>query len=399
MSDVFIAYDGGSFFKTYLYTYNGNLYNLIPAKPSFPNPTVISMYKSTNGGTTWTALASTISAQYLANVSGPVCLIGTKLYIYYMVSGTFEVGLAYFDFTTDAFTTLTVTGAGTAFDSPFMVGSVATQLYLTDNASGGKVQVGQYVSDAYSNIGVISASGTYANVYPELLFLGSSGVLHIFYRAQLTDLSSSGADLGYANYSGSTLSAGTIVYTGFNDQYTTFGVGSTGAPVQIGSNIYFSFYDPINHEVKLMAFTDSATPTFTVSVIDPSFTITPPSFAPTGILTNVLAYFGATLYCFYTNTNEAGTGDGNLYYRSSTNNGSSWSARKTALTHLDPIQGTAFAIWMPEVMQYVGTPGTPSTIEVSYLQVLNDSSSQYGEGRFAFGVPLVTESAKNYVLS
>jgi len=395
MSDVFIGYDGGQFFRTYLYSYNGSLYCLIPDQDNFSTPTAIRMYMSTNGGATWTALSSTLSAQESFNVSGPPVLIGTKLYIYYAVNATSANGLAYFDFTTNTFTSVTTTGNLSYFSLPCMAGAVATQLYIADAEHGlNGIQISQYSSNAFSAIGQLNPAGSYVYYQLQILILGSSGVLHVFYAAAATETSS--GDLGYANVVSGSLSAGTIIYTGFLDQEAAFGGNSTGPAIQIGSNIYFSFYDAINKQVKMVAFNDSASPTFTVSVIDPSFTITKASFFPTGYWTNLLASYGSTLYCFYVNTNyQQVSGDGNLYYRTSTNNGSTWSARQTLTQHLDPIQGTPFAIWLPEAVQYVGTPGTVP--KVSYLQALADSSSLYGQGRFFFGV--ASESARNYVLS
>ena len=395
MSDVFIGYDGGQYFMRYLYSYGGNLYNLMTDLNNFSAATPIRMYKSTNGGTTWASLSSTLAGEAVFAVSGPPVLIGTKLYLYYASNALSSSALAYFDFTTDTFNAVTTTGSTNQLANPFMAGSAASQFYIADQEHGGNgIQISQYASNVFSAVGQVNPAGSNTFCVTEALFLGASGITHILY---VTGTSIFGpGNLAYGNIVSGVVSSGTAVYAGFLDNYSDFGNTHTGGALQIGSNIYFSFYDATNKQVKLVAFTDTSSPTFTISVIDPSFPITTStSLNPTGFWTNVLALYGSTLYCFYVNTNSSGIGDGNVYYRTSTNSGTTWSVRQTLTTHLDPIQGTPFAVWLPEAVQYVGTPGTVA--KVSYLQELGDSSGQYVKGRFFFGV--VAESARNYVLS
>lgn len=397
MGESFIGYDGGQLFRTYLYGYGGNLYNLMTDVNNFATPTPIRMYKSLDGGTTWSALASTLPGEAGFNVSGPPVLIGTKLYIYYADDPTAATALGYFDFTSDTFSGVSTTGNLNRLTDPFMAGSTASQFYIADQEHAGNgIQVSQYTSNVFSALGQINPAGGNTFCETQALFLGASGVAHILY---CTGTSSVGAgSLAYGNIVSGVLSSGTAVYPNFQDRGAGFGGNATGPALQIGSNILFSFYDPINRQVKLMSFTDVASPTFTVSVIDSAFTIAVPSstFFPTGYWSTVLALYGSTLYCFYVNTNAAGLGDGNVYQRTSVDSGVTWSAMQTIAQHVDPIQGTPFAVWMPEAVQYVGTPAT--TPAVSYLQVLGDSSSQYAQGRFILGIaPPVT--AKNYVRS
>lgn len=400
-SDTFIAIDGGAFHRQYLFTYDGALYDLIPDQSNFSTPTPIKMYKSTDGGLTWAALTSVLNAGAFFSVSGGICLIGTKLYVWYVPSGGFVTGLGFFDFTADTFTAVATSGNTGVFTAPFLAGTDPAQIYTLNGGAIGGVAIGQYVANVFSVIGTMNNIAPYTASAPEIFLRGSSGILHVFYLAAKTG--SGPSDLGYANVVTGTLNGtigSTIVFPSYGDAGSGSSGGFTSQPVQIGTNIYFSFYDVTAQQLKLIIFPDVATPAFAVSVIDPALTIAIPSgfkSQPTGAWTNVLAYFGTTLYCFYTNASPNGVGDGNLYYSSSTNAGATWSARKTATQHLDPVDNTASSIWFPQTVQVVGTPTKLASAEISYRQVNPDSLFQYQSGRFAF--PFKLSVTRNFVRS
>ena len=223
MSDVLIATDGGGFFRSYLFIHGTDLYNLIAASPIFPNPTPIKMWKSADGGATWAALASFVSAQTLFNVSGAPCIIGTKMFMYYVPTGGGGVtSLASFDFTTDTFTAIATTSSSGSFSAPFISGAVSTLIYTLNGGASSGTQVGKYTANVWSSIGNMVPTGSYVSSAPEALLLGSSGVLHILYRG---GQSPSGLpdDLGYAKVVASVLTGSigsTIVYSAYSDRPT-----------------------------------------------------------------------------------------------------------------------------------------------------------------------------------
>ncbi len=412
MSDVFIALDPQNYFNSFLYSYGGNLYQLIPHVDSGGNPVSIQMWKSTDGGTSWSALASTISlATDFEDASCSPCLLSTKLYLSFFASG-FTIGLGYFDFTTDTFTSVTTTSSPSFALNRYLAGPDANHLFVV-YATSNNVVVGEYVSNAFTSIGTKAAVLPYKFAQPQQIIYGASGVLHILYEATRQSSTIGPSELGYLNVSGGVIGGtigSNIVYTNYSDSFLVPDTGTgLGPPIQVGTNIYASFYDPTAQALKLLKWTDVSSPTFTVTTIDPSWAITLGSASTqpgTGSWSNVLGVYNGNLYCFYVNTwhNSSGvfTGDSTLYYRSSTDGGVTWSAITAIITHNDPHDGTPFRIWYPQALVFVGTAPSPvTTAELSYNQQKANSISTNGpNGRFATPFPIpATSTSRNYVLS
>lgn len=412
-TDTFIALDRSNYFNRFLYSYNSNLYQLIPALDSFFQPLAIQMWKSTDGGSTWSVLASSISlALDFEDAACAPCLLGTSLYLSYFASG-FTVGLAYFDFTADSFVTVATTASPSFPLSRLLAGPDSNHLFTIYATTGTNLVIGEYVSNAFSVLATLNPVSPYTACQPQAAICGSSGILHILYEATKAASAIGPSDLGYLNVVSGTV-GGTIgsqiVYPNFSDSFLVPDTGTgLGPPLQIGGTIYASFYDPLNQKLRVLSFPDVASPTFTITDIDPAWAITggSPSNEPgEGSWSNMLAYYGTTLYCFYDNTwvTSGGvySGDSTLYYRSSTDGGATWSTRTSIITHLDPVDGIPFKIWYPQAMQFVGTPPTsPKTAALSYNQAQANSHGQFGyDGRFVTILPLqAPQLAKNYVRS
>lgn len=395
MSDVFIASEQtGRPSQPFLCSYGGNLYQLVPVTAGTP----ITMYQSTNGGASWASLA-TLTGK---TVYVPGGIFGTRLFFWYL-NGSFAVELGYFDFTTGAFVTITTSGNPTFAEleeGPLIAVLDNThQFVATEAPSGvlGSVGVGEYVSGAFTAIGTIARStGGYADGSPEGMIVGASGILHLLYTASASGAVGSSCDLGYANVVSGTLSSTTmgnvIAVSGYSNGWEPANnpnaVPGMGPLIQIGATIYGSYYNPTTQKLMLLSFGDVVNPTFTTTVIDPSWSVS--GSAPTGLSISAIALIGSTLYCFYTNGKA---GDGWLYMSTSTNSGATWSARQQLFQHL--VSGNPYAIYVPEVGQFLS--GSPSgTFPVSYRDTATVSPLV---SRYFYGVTLVTESARNYVLS
>lgn len=405
-TDVFIALDQANYFDRFLFSYSGNLYQLIPGPLDFVtfNPTPVAMWKSVDNGVHWTVLSSFLNVPSGFSTAISPCLIGTKLYFWYLPSATST--LAYFDFTTDTFTSLVTTSSPTFVTSKFLAGPDAAHLFAVDGTSSISLRIAQYLSNVYTAIGTRAPVLPYRNVQPQQMFYGASGVLHILYEANQSVSAVGPSSLGYLNVNGGAISGtigSTIVYANYGDSFLVPDTGSGLAPgVQFGAKIYYSFYDPTAQQVILLSFDDSASPTFATSVIDSVWPITAgPLVEPgTGSYTSVLAVYNGKLYCFYVNTSitNAGayTGDSTLYFRSSSD-GIVWSARTSIITHKDPLETTPFVIWYPEAVQFVGTlPARITQVALGYNQGKADSLGQYGfNGRFMTNLKL--SAPLNYV--
>lgn len=397
MSDVFIASEQtGRPSQPFLCSYAGNLYQLIGDTAD----TNLTMFESTNGGSTWASVATlaTFASYYQCG-----WLLGTRLYIWYITHTSPKPGIAYFDFTSGAFVVVSTSGNPSFANvegSPLIAVPSASNQFVVSGSPGGvvgSVGIGEYVSGAYSTVGTIARStGGYAQGAPEGMICGASGILHLLYTASASGSLGSPCDLGYANVVGGALSSATmgnvIAISGYSNGYEPSGdptqVPGMSQLIQIGSTIYGSYYNPTTQKLMLLSFGDVASPTFTTTVIDPSWAVS--GSAPTGISISALVLVGSTLYCFYTNGKN---GDGWLYVASSTNNGVTWSARTQLFQHT--ISGSPYPIWIPQVGQFAsGSPG--GTFPISYRDAATVSPFP---SRYFYAATLVTESAKNYVLS
>lgn len=393
MADVFIAADGQglNYFQPSLFKYGADLYQFIPSilPPTFPNPGPIQMWKSIDSGATWSLLPSTLLSQFPGTAA--VCLLGTKLYVFYQTSSISSSAglLAYFDFASgaDTFTLVTTSGTVPQPDISFLAGPDANHLYLVNTQSFSGLFVGEFISNAYSSIGSLT-SGLGANVITATaVLLGASGILHILYETSPTGFYADPTNLDYCNVQSGALvgtTGSTVVLSPLSDGWSVGNPGFPGTfsqPIQIGSNILLSYYNPATQKVMMLSFNDVAAPTFSTSVIDPSFAIT--GSPTTGAGTAMLAYLGSTLYCFYTNWSNTNNGDGWLYYRKSTDGGTTWSARLKVGQHLDPTDGTPISILTPTAMQFVGAPGSVNKIALTYRTNVANLEGQYKFGRFA----------------
>lgn len=405
-TDTFIATDQTNYFNRFLYNYNGNVYQLIPTIDAFFSPLAITMWKSADDTATWVKLTNSVSlATDFEDAACAPCLLGTRLYLSYFATG-FTIGLAYFDFTTESFTVVSTTSSPSFALSRLLTGPDANHLYVI-YATSNNVVIGEYVTNAFSVLGTLAAVPPYTRCQPQAAITGTSGVIHILYEATKQVSAIGPSDLGYLNVNGGIIGGtigSTIVYANYSDSFLVPDSGTgLGPPLQVGSTIYLSFYDPFAQQLKLLSFDDTTGPTFTISVIDPAFPITPGTASNepgTGSWSNMLAYYGSTLYCFYVNTWNTAlgfSGDGTLYYSSSTNGGASWRPRKSVITHLDSNDLTAFKIWYPQAVQFVGSVPAPKSAALSYLQAQNNSQGHFFDGRFATNFPLSV--TKNYVRS
>jgi hypothetical protein len=426
--DVFIGLDQANYFNRFLYGYSGNLYQLIPIVDTFRAPLSIRMWKSTNSGASWSLLSSSIALQNgtggTANQAGASpCLLGTKLYISCYAPATLpsppgvpgQINIACFDFTTDTFSIVTTTSNPISAPSRLTAGSDANHLFLVYSGGTGlkSVVIGEYVSNAFSVLGTLAPNSPYTNSQPQQAICGSSGILHVLYEATQQSSAIGPSDLGYVNVVSGSIGGtigSNIVYTNYSDSFLVPDTGTGLAPpLQVGSTIYVSFYDPVNQKVRLLKFGDVAGPTFSVSDIDPSWTISGGSASNEpgeGSWSNVLAYYNSTLFCFYVNTWKTSggvfSGDSTLYYRTSADGGATWSARTVVIVHDDPHDGTPFVIWYPQAVVFAGTVPSPVTsVELSYNQAKANSQGNFGfNGRFSYAFAIaVAESARNYVLS
>lgn len=404
-SDVFIASNQGNYFTALSYSYAGNQYMFLPVVDSFFGGLFIKAWKSADGGATWASIAQLAVSNFTSSPVSP-CLIGTKLYLWYVVSG-FTRGVAYFDFTTDAFTTVTTTGSPATGFSRILTGLAATELFTvySGGSLGASVVIARYLSNAFSVIGTLAPNSPYTNSQPQGAIQGSSGTLHILYEATKQASAIGPSDLGYVNLTSGSISGNigsNIIYANYSDSFLVpdSGIG-LGPPLQVGATIYFSFYDPFAQALKLLSFPDSSSPSFTFTTIDPAWPITAGGVSDepgTGSWSNFLGYYNGELYCFYVNTwstvGSGYSGDSTLYYRKSTDGGATWSARLAIIIHHDPNDGTPFKILYPGAVQFVGAPPSPvTTVLVSYNQSEADSGGHFGpNGRFAFPFVLSARS-------
>lgn len=395
VAESFIAIDLGGYYQQYLYSYGGNLYQYITKLNGFL-PTTMQMWKSVDNGSTWAVLASTLSIPRSSSSSVSPLLIGTKLYFWgYIGPVIINTTLYYFDFTTETFNIISTTSSPTSRPSSFISGLTNALIYtIAAGGSGlGSLIFGKYVLNVFSSISTLNPIAPYTYAQPQSSIQGTSGIVHVLYEATKQSTAIGPADLGYVNINGGSVTGSIgsqIIYPNYADSILIPDTGGgLGQIIQIGTNIYCSFYDPFNQQIKLISFDDSATPTFNISIIDPVWPIVtgPPNDEPgTGSYSNILGYYGGILYCFYVNTwsNSLGFhGDSTLYYRSSSDNGVTWSGRSSIIIHLDPSEGTSYRIWYPQSVVYVDAQPSPIVkIGLSYAQSEQDLSSQYLQGRF-----------------
>lgn len=407
MAETFIATDGvgTNLFQPTLYFYGANLYQLVPSPPT---SSPIQMWKSTDNGVSW-AIVDNLLSNFASTAA--VVLLGTQLYIFdtgpvFSLSGR----LSYFDFTIDNFVTVSTTGSVPSPNQSFLAGPDQNHIYLVQSKSPGPtLTVGEFIFNAYTPIGTLASILGASYLNGESVIFGASGILHILYSTNPLGNFTDPSQLCYCNVQAGSLvgtTASTVVLSAsaFSDGLDSVLPGFPGmfsAPVQIGSQVFVSYYDPYAQAVMLLSFNDSPTPSFSTVQIDPSFAV---AIAPaTGAGITMLAYLGSTLYSFYTNwslPNISGVftnvGDANLYYRTSKDNGATWSPRKTVLQHLDPLTGNPVPILVPEAVQFVGPPPSSiATIPLTYRT--NVSSGTYKYGRFYSS--LSVSRIKNYVRS
>jgi hypothetical protein len=336
-----------------LFEYSGVLYqlteSLIGVDSNFDPIQSLIMKASSDHGQTWSqaAIFGGTTGYYFGSMASD--LVGTKLYF---VFNPFDsLSFAYFDFTTLTFNAISVSGA------PFTLGNIYLEVLDANHIFIvlGAVTVGEIVSGVYTSIGSISPSGAYGNFNIEAVILGSSDVLHIFYTATFAGGSLGPSDLWYFNVNAGVLSTPVRVKSSYSNGNPGFVGSSAGSPLQVGATIYFSFYDFLTQSLVMLYFSDIANPTFNLGVIDPSWPLAVSSNNGSGSGISVLAYYGTTLYCFYSNYADNGTdGDGKVYYRLSTNLGITWSALYQTGQHIDPSTLSPAPIWQPNVIQVVG---------------------------------------------
>lgn len=357
------AFPGLFEYSGVLYQFTDGLFQFGPG-PSFNAIQTLTVRESQDHGQTWVPVAGFSGASGNAEFSfstSAAALIGTKLYFIYSLSLSENTALAYFDFTTLTFSNVSATSLPfVGFDQIFMAAVDANHIFLVRGVIS--IQIGEIVSGAYSLIGTITVSGSgYESFYVEAAFVGSSGILHIFYTASVSGSLNLPVDLWYVNVISGVLGTPQKVMSNYSDGNPGGGsLASAGQLIQIGSSIYFSFYLPSAQAVQMMTFGDVSSPTFTVSTIDTSWPLTTSANYGTGSWISQLAYYGSTLYCFYSNySNNGAAGDGYVYYRTSLSLGSSWSARTAGVLHIDPATLSPDPIWQPNVIQVVGG-GSPS---------------------------------------
>lgn len=370
-----------------LFQYAGSIYHFT----SDPTGALFSVWKSVNLGQNWTRTA-TITPSGGAISRYGAQLVGTRVYIWYEASG-FATALSYYDFTTDTFTTVTTTGTITLTAAPsgmLMAGPDAAHLFTfsDDWPTTPTITASEYLSNVVTSIGTITEV-TGNNVPLQTCFLGSSGIIHVFYVRQSGTTS---IDLKYFNVNAGVLSSPVTVIAGtFSDHFVQS--GSIAPPVQIGSNIYFSFYSPSAQKVKLCTFGDVASPSFSFSDIEPTWALTASSSFGTGQYISALsALVGSLLICFYVNTNKitsGAVGDGILYCRTSPDAGVTWSPAQQVIAHIDPSAGTAKPILAPCVLNQVAVTFPFNPLFCSYMQNPQPATGDF-DARFVMYCPAAT---------